>query len=88
MTAQSHRLGSVCQEVQDLITQGGADSEITELGDQPGGDDCIEGGAEANELHLNVCVPIFHVGEGRMKSCGNGILCRSVSAVHKLEGIQ
>ena len=48
VTAQSHRLGSACQEVQDPVIQAGADSQITELGDQPGGDDCIEGGAEAH----------------------------------------
>ncbi len=32
-----HRLGFACQEVQDPITEGGAEPKVSELGDELGG---------------------------------------------------
>lgn len=53
-TADQCYLWSACQEVQDPVTQGGTDVQITKVHDKPGWNHSIESGGINDEQHLYV----------------------------------
>ena len=59
VVAHPHRLGSVGEEVQQPVTQGGVEAKGAQFAHQKLQDDGVEHQAEVQKQHSHMCVPPF-----------------------------